>query len=607
MRTRQDQRADSLARTIRLTEEGLRLRLAFLGLTDRERRELARLLPWAERVADSIAKRFYDFQFGFEPTRRFFERYAQARGMPLAEVRRRLEQSQADYFREIFRAAQQGYDLAYFQQRLRIGVRHNLIDLPMKWYLGSYGRYLDFVRAELRRSYPLQPWRWWRVERALTKVFNLDQQAVVDAFFFEYLDSVGFDLAAVVPERPEDDLSDRYRELKEGVLAAIRGLQRVTALAGRASARLDAMSQDLAHAATEAAQAVQVVAGGSVRQSELLEQATRAIDEVQRAVGDIARGAAEQQRAVQRLTELAQTLAAAIQAVATTAHEGALAAQRNSEEAASGSETVRRAISSLRRSGEAMQQIGTRVTEMATLSRRITQMVEAVDEIARQTNLLALNAAIEAARAGEAGKGFAVVAEEVRKLAERSSLTTQEIRGLVDDVLRTLDEVVTVTTSGVQEVEEGVTLAGSAEMALQRLMTGTREIGERMQAVGNASTTMTRAKDELIAELERVTRVIESHTAATEEVAVTLERVTRQVHEVAAASRDTSAAAESLGTLVAQLQSETERVRHVANTLADAAGQLDRVARAFRPLDDAGSAYQTAGVNDDQGVPVPPR
>lgn len=575
-----------LATQIRLTSSGLAQRLAFLGLTAQEQRELARLAPWAERVASRIAQRFYDFQFSFEPTRRFFERYAQARGMSLTEVRRRLERTQAEYFLEIFRAAGSGYDLLYFQRRLRIGARHNVIDLPMKWYLGSYGRYLDLIRTELRRSFPLQPWRWWRVERALVKVFNLDMQAVVDAFFFEYLDSVGFDLRSVEPERPEDDLSDRYRELKTAVRAAVLGLQRATSVAKMTSDRLGAASQVLAHASAEAARSVQLVAQGATQQSEFLGLVERAVDEVQRAVAEIARGAAEQQQALRRLTELAQALAEAIHAVATGAQEGVAASQRNVEEASTGSETVRRAIASLRRSGEGIRQVGAQIDEMVGLSRRITLMVEAVDELARQTNLLALNAAIEAARAGEAGKGFAVVAEEVRKLAERSSTTTQEIRGLVEEILRTLDDLVAVTATGMREVEDGVMLAAEAEAALQRLTTSARDIGERMGAIGAATVSMARAKEELVGEIERVARVVEGHTAATEQVAATLNTVTQQVREVAATSRETSHAAEALAALVAQLHAETDRLGKVTEETRTTAQQLASVAGSFRWLEE---------------------
>ncbi|EGH48747.1 histidine kinase, partial [Pseudomonas syringae pv. pisi str. 1704B] len=78
------------------------------------------------------------------------------------------------------------------------------------------------------------------------------------------------------------------------------------------------------------------------------------------------------------------------------------------------------------------------------------------------TNLLALNAAIEAARAGEQGRGFAVVADEVRLLAQNTGKSTKEIAGMIEKIQAGVRETVESMRSGVQEVNEGVEMAGTA-------------------------------------------------------------------------------------------------------------------------------------------------
>ena len=95
-------------------------------------------------------------------------------------------------------------------------------------------------------------------------------------------------------------------------------------------------------------------------------------------------------------------------------------------------------------------------------SRKISDIISVIDEIARQTNLLALNAAVEAARAGEAGRGFAVVASEVRSLAQRSSQAAKDIKDLI--------------TSSSGQVQEGVDLVNKAGASLNEIVESIKKV-----------------------------------------------------------------------------------------------------------------------------------
>ncbi|MDP3290201.1 MAG: methyl-accepting chemotaxis protein, partial [Methyloversatilis sp.] len=101
-----------------------------------------------------------------------------------------------------------------------------------------------------------------------------------------------------------------------------------------------------------------------------------------------------------------------------------------------------------------------------------------------QTNLLALNAAIEAARAGEQGRGFAVVADEVRKLAERTSLSTKEIGDTVQRIQDGTRSAIQSMESSLVKAGSGVELACSAGQAIERISHGAREV---VQAVSKFS------------------------------------------------------------------------------------------------------------------------
>jgi len=119
---------------------------------------------------------------------------------------------------------------------------------------------------------------------------------------------------------------------------------------------------------------------------------------------------------------------------------------------------------------ESVRETAGKVEELGKRSDQIGRIVGVINDIADQTNLLALNAAIEAARAGEQGRGFAVVADEVRKLAERTTMSTKEIATMIEAVQGDTRLAVEAMEQGTRQVAKGVATTQKAGEALKEII-----------------------------------------------------------------------------------------------------------------------------------------
>ena len=190
-------------------------------------------------------------------------------------------------------------------------------------------------------------------------------------------------------------------------------------------------------------------------------------------------------------------------------------------------------------------------------SRRISEVLNLIKEIAGEIHLLAVNAAIESAAAGEHGKRFAVVAGEVRRLAERTRDSAEEIKAIVGEIQSATHSSVLATEQGVKEVENGVALATGARGSLEQIM----------QMV------------------DRTTQAIRQITLATQQQQSASEQIVQTMREVAVVTSQAAAGMKQSATSVAELNCSPISSRRASrNSSCSAADdeRRDRIAR--RPL-----------------------
>ena len=231
---------------------------------------------------------------------------------------------------------------------------------------------------------------------------------------------------------------------------------------------------------------------GAIANGQLYEETKRMVKHIRDAGLQLTSSAAQIHAAAEEQAIGAAEQSSAVSQASTTIEELSVTATRIAENAENVAKAAERTLAGMQEINTNVDITAKKILSLGERSQSIGNITKLIDDIADQTNLLALNAAIEAARAGEAGRGFAVVAQEVRKLADRASESTEEIRQLIKEIQGdTNSTIMGIEAStkwvgkGLEMVEETAKSAKEISLATQQQQSAS---GEVVQAMKNINT-----------------------------------------------------------------------------------------------------------------------
>ena len=364
---------------------------------------------------------------------------------------------------------------------------------------------------------------------AKTQIFA---QAVADGDLDRQLDVHAGDATGMVAEA----LRSMVNNLKKNIQAAeekTEEAQRKGEEANKAMAEARAAQEKAESAKREG----MLAAAGQLE--EMVNIISSASNELSAQIEQSDRGAAE---SAQRLSEAATAMNemnATVQEVAKNAGTASGASSDTREKAENGARIVEESLQSFNEVRKVSIELKDDMAQLNEHAQAISRIMGVISDIADQTNLLALNAAIEAARAGEAGRGFAVVADEVRKLAEKTMASTNDVGKAIQAIQDSTDKSMSSVDNAVRQIEHATELANKSGQALEEIVTTVESTADQVNAIATAS----------------------------EEQSATSEEINRSILEVNEMSRQTAEAmgeaAKAVGELVTQAHGLTELINEL--------------------------------------------
>lgn len=273
------------------------------------------------------------------------------------------------------------------------------------------------------------------------------------------------------------------------------------------------------------------------------------ITELEATATSQADSASRQATSVNEISTTVEEIKATAQQTLEKAKQLGESASKTTEESEKGRSAIGLMSELMKVLQDKMAQISTTILSLNDRTHQISEITEAVADIAKQSKMLALNASIEAAKAGESGKGFAVVAGEVKELAEKSQLSTERVQQILQDIRQTAEHAVMATEDGTKSVQENIRqlkLTGDIITSLGNVIEESSLASLQIVSAVREETVAIEQVDMSIKEINKVTSLFSSATEQTKQAILGLGKVaqslknTSSTYKIRETKRDSS-------------------------------------------------------------------
>jgi methyl-accepting chemotaxis protein len=307
----------------------------------------------------------------------------------------------------------------------------------------------------------------------------------------------------------------------------VKSSDEIGALAKDFNIMLDSISNILRSVETSS----QTVLETSSNLTAMTEETTASVSEVSRAIGEISNGAVEQASSTQEIASEMEELAGGLDIITKSTNDMDEVSSDTKNLSNKGLEVVKLLMSKSIETKDTTQSVADIVEDMSKNTEEINKISDTITQITAQTNLLALNASIEAARAGETGRGFAVVADEIRKLAEQSKISTEEIKRIVDNIrgksnvaVQAMEQAKGIVSAQDIAVEETNKIFNDIYSSINNLITMVHTVKDQVLNINNQ-------KEEVVGQIETISSVSQEVASSTEEVSASTEEISATMDE----------------------------------------------------------------------------